>query len=189
MKKILIILGLMLFAFTAMAQDDGTGVRITQNQSTSIALSGNDGTNIWYGFPGDGGGVAGFSTVAIDPKNVVFNTGDFTLMGKITVTSGSEASDSLHGYALPLGPDGFVMGEDTLWFDWDDHTTRTAETTVASGYLNWSAFSGTLGVTTYTFWINLTNKYPPCWGLKFFFDVNDEGNMVAALTLLTGEVK
>lgn len=195
MKKILIIFALMFFAFTAYGQDDGTGVRITKNESITVTIDSSTAKSIWYGFPGDGGGIAGFSEVAINPKDVVFNTGDFVLMGKLTVASGTEASDSLHAYALPLGPDGFVMGEDTLWFDWDDHTTRITETTVASGYLNWSAFtSTTLGVTTYTFWINLTNKYPPCWGLKFVFDnFTGEGDsnsdMIVNMVLLTGEVK
>lgn len=188
MKKIVLIVTFILIASIGLAQQ-GTGIETNSNVSAAVSLSGLDGTNIWYGFVGYGGGKAGFSTVAIDPKDKVFNTGDFSLMGKLTLTSGSEASDSLHAYALPLGPDGFVMGEDTLWFDWDDHTTSTTETTVASGYLDWSAFDGTLGVTTYTFWINLTNKYPPCHGLKFFFDVNDEGNMVASLVLIASEVR
>ena len=188
MKKIVLFVALSLIAGQVFAQQ-GTGVETNSNVSAAVALSGSDGTNIWYGFVGYGGGDAGFKTSAINPKDKVFNTGDFSLMGKLTLTSGSEASDSLHAYALPLGPDGFVMSEDTLWFDWDDHTTRITETTAGSGYLDWAAFDGTLGVTGYTFWINLTNKYPPCHGLKFFFDVNDAGNMVASLVLIASEVR
>lgn len=192
MKKLFIILGLLLFAFQATAQE-GTGVQINQNQITFL-IDSLDAKSIWYGFPGSGAGTQGFSEVAIDLKNRTFNTGDLVIMGQLTVSSGTESSDSLHAYALPLGPDGYVMGEDTLWFDWDDHTTRTTETTVVSGYLNWSEFSGTLGVTTYSFWINLTNKYPPAWGMKFVFD-NFAGkgaansDMITSCLLQTGEVR
>jgi len=193
MKKIVLVLAFCLIASMGLAQDQGTGIEINKNIIT-VLIDSSTAKSVWYGFPGRGGGISGFSEVAIDPKDQVFNTGDLVLMGQLTVSSGTEASDSLHAYALPLGPDGYVMGEDTLWFDWDDHTTRTTETTVASGYLNWAEFDGTLGVTTYTFWINLTNKYPPCWGLKFVFDnFTGEGgtnsDMIVSAILQTGEVR
>ena len=191
MKKFISLLTIFLFWFTvsAIAQTEGTGVQTNQNTITVSVTSGT-AKSIWYGFPGRGAGTQGFSETAIDPKNLVYNSGDMVLTGQCTVLSGTEASDSLQGYALPLGPDGYVMGEDTLWFDWDSHTTRTTEQTGADGYLNWTEFSGTLGVTTYTFWINLTNKYPPCWGMKFVLTNNDVlGNMVNNTVLQTGEVR
>ncbi len=194
MKKIVLIAAFILIAGQVFAQRQGTGIEIAQNTIT-VLVDSSDAKSVWYGFPGTGGGIMGFSEIAIDTKDRVFNSGDLVLMGKLTVSSGSEASDSLQAYAIPLGPDGFVMGEDTLWFDFDDHTTSTTELSAANGgYLNWSAFSGTLGVTTYTFWINLTNKYPPAWGMKYVFNNHDgddsgSGTMISSLELLTGEVR
>jgi hypothetical protein len=193
MKRIFIILMILCLAIPAMGQVEGTGVQVNQNQIT-VLIDSSTAKSVWYGFPGAGTGTQGFSETAIDPKNRVFNTGDLTVCGQLTVSSGTEASDSLFAYALPLGPDGYVMGEDTLWFDWDSHTTRTTEQTGADGYLDWTEFSGTLGVTTYSFWINMTNKYPPCWGLKFVFDnFTGEGDsvsdMITSLVLQIGEVR
>lgn len=193
MKKFVLLLSFVLIAGAGFAQDQGTGVEINKNIIT-VLIDSSTAKSVWYGFPGRGGGTSGFSEVAIDPKDQVFNTGDLVICGQLTVSSGTEASDSLHAYALPLGSDGYVMGEDTLWFDWDDHTTRETEQTEGSGYLDWTEFSGTLGVTTYTFWINMTNKYPPCWGLKFVFDnFTGEGDsnsdMIVSAILQTGEVR
>lgn len=193
MKKLFIILGLFLFAFQATAQVEGTGVQTNQNQIT-VLIDSSTAKSVWYGFPGAGAGTQGFSEVAIDPKNRVFNTGDMVITGQLTVSSGTESSDSLHAHAIPLGPDGYVM-EGTLYFDWDSHTTRTTEQTGADGYLNWSPFTSvTLGVTTYSFWINLTNKYPPCHGMVFIFDnFTGEGannaDMIVSMVLQVGEVR
>ncbi len=187
MKKLFLILMILCLALPAMGQD-GTGVQTNQN-AISVNITSGTAKSIWYGFPGSGTGLQGFSEVAIDPKNRVFNTGDLTLVGNMTVASGTEASDSLSGYAVPLGPDGYVI-PDTMWFDWDSHTSRITQQTGADGYLDWTAFSGTLGVTAYTFSINLTNKYMPAWGLKIVLTNNNVlGDMVATSALQIGEVR
>jgi len=193
MKKIVLFVALSLIASIGLAQDQGTGIESNKNIIT-VLIDSSTAKSVWYYFPGSGGGKSGFSETAADPKDRVFNTGDCVILGQLTVSSGTEASDSLHAHAIPIGPNGYVM-EGTLYFDWDSHTTRTTEQTGADGYLDWSPFTSvTLGVTTYSFWINLTNKYPPCNGFVFVFDnFTGEGtainNMIVSLTLQLQEVR
>jgi len=182
MKKIFLVLLICLIPALASAQ--GTPFLVTEHHEITFTLTGTETQTIYWGFYGYGGGTSGFSETAIDPKDMVITSGDFNVYGTIDSASTSTESDSLRAYVFPLGHDGYPMGGDTLWFDWSGHTT-----TDTRHNLDWTPWnrSSTLGVTPYTFWINLTNKYPPCNGFKFVFIQNSYTDELVSTVTLNAE--
>lgn len=174
---------------------------ITQAQSlktisesiTVIIDSSNTSTTLYYQFSGARGrntGAAGFSTTAFTPKSQVHNSGDLVLYAEIDSAAVASTTDSLSGYAIPIGHNGYTY-PDTLFFDFANNTTTTTLQYFDFTPFNTSAAS--LGTTQYSFMINLTNRYEPCFALKIFLQetayTNNGFNDTIRLTMAEVGVK
>ena len=181
MKKILLIAFCLFVAFNAFGQ---VGTEISKTTEISVTIDSSTTETVYYYFPRSlsraevTGTTSGFSATAGTPSPQVYNTGDLSIYAKITLASGTEASDSLQISFQPIGHDGYVMGFKTYYFNWTSNTVTTTAPTGVPLVKDWSLFSSspTLGSSAYSFDMELTGSYPPCHGFVFTIDLND-GNL------------
>jgi len=193
MKKLILLFVLCLFPVLTFGQQ---GTSVSKVQEITITIDSSTAGTVYYYFPGSGAGFSGWTQTAQNPKDKIFNTGDLTLIGKVALTSGTEKSDSLQIHFQPIGPDGYIMGLRTFYFDWTSNGVTTTAPTGAALVKDFSLFasSPTLGSSNYSFEMNMNASYPACSGFVFTINMNDGadsglGDGIYAVTLMFLEVQ